>query len=54
MSCKPIKLKDGTAVLVNMARRGKLSERDLKTLEEYAEYCRQRAAERQRERNAKL
>lgn len=54
MSCKPIRLKDGTVVLANMTRRGKLSERDLKTLEEYAEFCRARAAKQQRKRNQGL
>jgi hypothetical protein len=54
MSCETVKLKGGQVALVNMKRGGKLTERDLKTLEEYAEFCRERAAERQRERNAEL
>lgn len=54
MACKVVKLKDGTTVIANMTRRGKLSDRDRQTLEEYAEYCRKRAADRQRKRNAAL
>jgi hypothetical protein len=54
VSCKAVKLRDGTTALVNMTRRGKLTERDLRTLEKYAEFCRKRAAARQRERNADM
>ena len=51
MNCKTVKLKDGQVVLVSMSPGSKLSERDMKTLEEYAEYCRAHAAKTQRERN---
>jgi len=54
MSCKTVKLKNGAVALVNMKRGAKLSQRDLKALEEYAEYCREFAAENQRKRNTAL
>ncbi len=54
MSCKPIRLKDGTTLLANVAPGKKLSASDLRVLEEYAQFCRDRSAQEQRKRNAAL
>ncbi|HZP02634.1 MAG TPA: hypothetical protein VFD30_20455 [Terriglobia bacterium] len=54
MPCRVVRLKDGTPVLANMRAGAKLSERDRQTLEEYAEFCREQAAEAQRKRNQEL
>ncbi len=43
---------DGTIVLANVKPGAKLTENDKKALAEYVQFCRDRAAEKQRKRNA--
>lgn len=55
MSCAPIRLKDGTVVLVNLKPGAALTDDEARVLEEYLLFCRRRkarrAAKEQRERN---
>ncbi len=57
MSCKPIRLKDGTVVLAQLKPGAELTDEETKVLEEYLQFCRtrkaKRAAKEQRERNRK-
>jgi len=53
MSCQPIKMPDGTIVLVDVKPGAKLTERDQKALAEWIQFCRDRRAEEQRKRNAR-
>lgn len=54
MSCRTIRMKDGSVVLANMKPGAKLTAQDERTLAEYAQFCRDRAAEEQRRRNQEL
>jgi len=54
MPCKLVPMKDGTVVLANVKPGAALTARDLAALEEYVQFCRDRRAEEQRKRNAKL
>lgn len=49
-----VRLKDGTKVFACVARGKTLTEHDKAVLEEYAQFCRERAAKEQRKRNARL
>jgi hypothetical protein len=50
MGCKVVRLQDGRKVLANVRPGVKLTARDMQTLEEYAEFCRERAAKKKGKR----
>lgn len=51
MSCKPIKMKDGTTVLAMVKPGMKLTEQDKQVLAEWVQFCRERRAKEQKKRN---
>lgn len=52
MSCKPIRMKDGTVVLVDVKPGEELTDEEARVLEQYIQFCRDRRE--RRKRGAKL
>ena len=51
MPCEPIKMQDGTLLLANVKRGETLTEADKQVIAEWVQFCRDRAAAKQRKRN---
>lgn len=54
MSCKTIRMADGSVVLANVNKGAKLTERDKAVLAEWVQFCRDRRAKQQRKKNAAM